>query len=123
MINCSYWSVLFLFVYIGGICFWLFMIYVLMVLIELFIMIFQYSEVSGVGDYYYFQFQSVLLVSIKQEFLEDFLQENFLDYFKGKGKKYKCLDKFCDSFLDVFLFVIFDCFSSDVGFIFKCFKQ
>lgn len=94
-----------------------------MVLTELSTMIPQHSEVSGVGDYHHLQSQSALLASIKQEFSEDFSQENFSDYPKGKGKKRKRSDKSCDSFSDALSPATSDCSSSDVGPISKRSKQ
>lgn len=94
-----------------------------MVLTELSTMIPQHSEVSGVGDYHHLQSQSALLASIKQEFSEDFSQENFSDYPKGKGKKRKHSDKSCDSFSDALSPATSDCSSSDVGPVSKRSKQ
>ncbi|XP_061179888.1 twist-related protein-like [Saccostrea echinata] len=74
-----------------------------MVLTELSTMIPQQAEVSSGGEYHELQTQGALLVSIKQEYSENFTQENYSgsDYPQGKGKKRKRCDKSCDSFSDV----------------------
>jgi twist-like protein len=70
-----------------------------MVLTELSTMIPQHSEVSGGGEYHELQTQDALLATIKQEYSEDFTQENY-EYPKGRGKKRKRSDRSCDSFSD-----------------------